>query len=189
MTFLAPSEKTKSAKSPLVSTQSSSKVTKKADKIQEPSDSVGQLSFDVSALGFSTADANVRAEAAQPPKPVKSNVKKLYSKEELQNQIEKRQKDEKARLNLVIIGHVDSGKSTLMGHLLCLLGKINQRTIKKFEKESESIKKGSFHFAWVLDETEQERSRYDFGCLTTQEESRWMLEPLVLKPRIDHLRF
>lgn len=28
-------------------------------------------------------------------------------------------------LNLVIIGHVDSGKSTLMGHLLFILGKVS----------------------------------------------------------------
>jgi elongation factor 1 alpha-like protein len=59
----------------------------------------------------------------------------------------------------LILGHVDAGKSTLMGHLLYKLGNVNERTVRKYEKESESMKKGSFSFAWVLDETEEERSR------------------------------
>ncbi|KAI8840847.1 P-loop containing nucleoside triphosphate hydrolase protein [Chytriomyces cf. hyalinus JEL632] len=62
-------------------------------------------------------------------------------------------------LNLVVVGHVDAGKSTLMGHLLYLLGEVNERTMKKYERDAEKMKKGSFCFAWVLDETEEERSR------------------------------
>ncbi|OMJ26671.1 HBS1-like protein, partial [Smittium culicis] len=55
--------------------------------------------------------------------------------------------------------HVDSGKSTLMGRLLFDLGKVNSRTMQKFERESEKIGKGSFAYAWVLDENETERER------------------------------
>lgn len=62
-------------------------------------------------------------------------------------------------LNLVIIGHVDSGKSTLMGHLLYKLGKVNSQTMHKYERMSEQYGKGSFKFAWVLDEGEEERQR------------------------------
>ena len=62
-------------------------------------------------------------------------------------------------MNLVIIGHVDSGKSTLMGHLLFKLGKVNQQTMHKYEKQSEELGKGSFKFAWILDEGEEERKR------------------------------
>ncbi|KAJ1869268.1 hypothetical protein LPJ71_012168, partial [Coemansia sp. S17] len=62
-------------------------------------------------------------------------------------------------LNLVVVGHVDAGKSTLMGHLLYALGQVNERTMKKFERDAEKIGKGSFAFAWVLDETDEERSR------------------------------
>ncbi|KAJ3393196.1 HBS1-like protein [Entophlyctis sp. JEL0112] len=65
----------------------------------------------------------------------------------------------KSSINLVVVGHVDAGKSTLMGHLLFLLGEVNERTMKKFERDSEKMKKGSFCFAWVLDETDEERSR------------------------------
>ncbi|KAJ2790391.1 hypothetical protein GGI18_001826 [Coemansia linderi] len=62
-------------------------------------------------------------------------------------------------LNLVVVGHVDAGKSTLMGHVLYALGQVNERTMKKFERDAEKIGKGSFAFAWVLDETDEERSR------------------------------
>jgi elongation factor 1 alpha-like protein len=54
---------------------------------------------------------------------------------------------------------VDAGKSTLMGHLLYILGDIPERTMKKYEKESAEQRKGSFAFAWVLDATEEERNR------------------------------
>ncbi|KAJ2821025.1 hypothetical protein GGI24_004323, partial [Coemansia furcata] len=62
-------------------------------------------------------------------------------------------------LNLVVVGHVDAGKSTLMGHVLYALGQVNERTMKRFERDAEKIGKGSFAFAWVLDETDEERSR------------------------------
>ncbi|XP_064604526.1 HBS1-like protein isoform X1 [Liolophura sinensis] len=62
-------------------------------------------------------------------------------------------------INLVVIGHVDAGKSTLMGHLLYQLGAVNKRTMHKYEQEAKKVGKGSFAYAWVLDETEEERSR------------------------------
>ena len=60
-------------------------------------------------------------------------------------------------INLVIIGHVDAGKSTLMGHLLCQLGQVSSKTLHKYKQESQKIGKGSFAYAWILDETEEER--------------------------------
>lgn len=56
-------------------------------------------------------------------------------------------------------GHVDAGKSTLMGHLLYLLGNVNKRTMHKYEQESKKAGKASFAYAWVLDETGEERDR------------------------------
>jgi len=66
---------------------------------------------------------------------------------------------QKEVLNLVVVGHVDSGKSTLMGHLLFKLGSVSQKIMHKYEKESKKVGKQSFMFAWVLDETDEERSR------------------------------
>nr|MDO8080630.1 translation elongation factor EF-1 subunit alpha [Candidatus Freyarchaeota archaeon] len=67
--------------------------------------------------------------------------------------------EKKPHLNLVIIGHVDHGKSTMVGHLLYLMGAIDERTIKQYEQEAEKIGKGSFKFAWVLDKLKEERER------------------------------
>jgi elongation factor 1-alpha len=63
------------------------------------------------------------------------------------------------RVNLVVIGHVDSGKSTSTGHLIYKCGGIDERTIAKYEKEAEEMGKGSFKYAWVLDKLKAERER------------------------------
>ena len=47
---------------------------------------------------------------------------------------------EKTHINIVVIGHVDSGKSTTTGHLIYQCGGIDKRTIEKFEKEAQEVK-------------------------------------------------
>jgi elongation factor 1-alpha len=66
---------------------------------------------------------------------------------------------EKVHINLVVIGHVDAGKSTTTGHLIYKCGGIDKRTIEKFEKEAKEIGKASFKYAWVLDKLKAERER------------------------------
>jgi len=68
-------------------------------------------------------------------------------------------KSEKIHINIVVIGHVDSGKSTTTGHLIYKCGGIDKRTIEKFEKEAQEMGKGSFKYAWVLDKLKAERER------------------------------
>merc|ERR1712153_172269 len=66
---------------------------------------------------------------------------------------------EKKHVSLVVIGHVDSGKSTSTGHLIYKCGGIEKRTIEKFEKEAREMGKESFKYAWVLDKLKAERER------------------------------
>jgi elongation factor 1-alpha len=66
---------------------------------------------------------------------------------------------EKIHINIVVIGHVDAGKSTTTGHLIYKCGGIDKRTIEKFEKEAKEIGKSSFKYAWVLDKLKAERER------------------------------
>jgi elongation factor 1-alpha len=66
---------------------------------------------------------------------------------------------QKVHINIVVIGHVDSGKSTTTGHLIYKCGGIDKRTIEKFEKEAQEMGKGSFKYAWVLDKLKAERER------------------------------
>jgi len=68
-------------------------------------------------------------------------------------------RSEKTHINIVVIGHVDSGKSTTTGHLIYQCGGIDKRTIEKFEKEAQEMGKGSFKYAWVLDKLKAERER------------------------------
>lgn len=70
---------------------------------------------------------------------------------------------EKDHYNMICIGHVDAGKSTLMGHLLVDMGNVSQKTMHKYEQESKKIGKQSFMYAWVLDETGEERARGEFS--------------------------
>ncbi len=66
---------------------------------------------------------------------------------------------EKPHLNLVFIGHVDHGKSTLIGRLLLDTGHIEAHVIEKFKKEAQEKGKPTFEFAWVMDHLKEERER------------------------------
>jgi len=68
-------------------------------------------------------------------------------------------KPEKPHLNLVVIGHVDHGKSTTIGHLFYLAGNIDDRTMRIYEEEAKKTGKETFKFAWVLDKLKEERER------------------------------
>ncbi|KAJ1624853.1 P-loop containing nucleoside triphosphate hydrolase protein [Pavlovales sp. CCMP2436] len=62
-------------------------------------------------------------------------------------------------LNLVVVGHVDAGKSTLSGRLLVECGVVSAQSIGKLKREAAQANKGSFAYAWVLDEDASERAR------------------------------
>lgn len=94
--------------------------------------------------------------------PLEDENKANRTKEAIRNArelFEKERGSEKEKLDLVVIGHVDAGKSTMMGHLLYDLGNVPQRLMHKYEQESKKLGKQSFMFAWVLDETGEERTR------------------------------
>ena len=66
----------------------------------------------------------------------------------------------KPHLNLIVIGHVDHGKSTMTGNLLYQTGYIDAKKIEDYAKESEKTGAGdTFKFAWVLDSLKEERER------------------------------
>ncbi|MEZ0394011.1 MAG: translation elongation factor EF-1 subunit alpha [Desulfurococcaceae archaeon] len=66
---------------------------------------------------------------------------------------------QKPHLNLVVIGHVDHGKSTLVGNLLYRLGYFDAKTMQEIEKMAKEMGKESFKFAWLLDRMKEERER------------------------------
>lgn len=65
----------------------------------------------------------------------------------------------KQHLNIVFIGHVDAGKSTMGGNLLYITGMVDKRTMEKYEREAKEIGRDSWYLSWALDSTPQERSK------------------------------
>ncbi|NCS91755.1 MAG: translation elongation factor EF-1 subunit alpha [Candidatus Altiarchaeum hamiconexum] len=66
---------------------------------------------------------------------------------------------EKPHINMVFVGHVDNGKSTLVGRLLYELGEVSEQAMKKLRDEAAKIGKATFEYAWVMDTLKEERTR------------------------------
>ncbi|VDM30804.1 unnamed protein product [Hydatigera taeniaeformis] len=103
-----------------------------------------------------TRPLKVASEAKVPPqlgKPIdRSSLIQAYQKKINSGK-------EKDIINLLVVGHVDAGKSTLMGNVLCQLGHVSEKQLAKYQWEAQKIGKASFAYAWVLDQTSEERSR------------------------------
>ncbi|KAJ1417027.1 P-loop containing nucleoside triphosphate hydrolase protein, partial [Ochromonadaceae sp. CCMP2298] len=67
--------------------------------------------------------------------------------------------DPREHLNLVFIGHVDAGKSTLSGSILYIMGKVDSRTIERFEREAKQRNRESWFLAFIMDTSEEERAK------------------------------
>jgi elongation factor 1-alpha len=65
----------------------------------------------------------------------------------------------KTHINIIILGHIDSGKSTTTGHLIYKCGGIDESTFENFEKEMKQMGKESFKYAWVLDSLKTDSER------------------------------
>ena len=75
----------------------------------------------------------------------------------------------KKHLGIVIVGHVDAGKSTTTGHLLFELGGVDPRTMQKLKEEAERLGKSSFSYAFFMDKQKEERERGVTISCTTKE--------------------
>jgi len=67
--------------------------------------------------------------------------------------------EQKPHLNLAFIGHVDHGKSTLVGRLMYETGAVDPHVIDEYRKEAAAQGKATFEFAWVMDSLKEERER------------------------------
>ncbi len=65
----------------------------------------------------------------------------------------------KPHMNLVVIGHVDHGKSTLVGRLVYDTGGIREEEMRKLKELAKELKKETFEFAFVMDQLKEERER------------------------------
>jgi peptide chain release factor subunit 3 len=67
--------------------------------------------------------------------------------------------DPREHLNVVLIGHVDAGKSTLSGNLLYLMDQVDKRTIERYEREAKQRNRDSWFLAYIMDTGEEERAK------------------------------
>jgi elongation factor 1-alpha len=75
----------------------------------------------------------------------------------------------KKHLGIVVVGHVDAGKSTTTGHLMFKLGGIDERQLQKLQAEADAQGKSSFAFAFFMDKSKDERARGVTIACTTKE--------------------
>jgi elongation factor 1-alpha len=76
---------------------------------------------------------------------------------------------DKKHVSVAITGHVDSGKSTVTGRLLTLLGGVSERELEKLKAEAAALGKESFIYAFVMDKQKDERARgITIACATKE---------------------
>eukprot|EP01006_Ploeotia_vitrea_P057172 TRINITY_DN68156_c5_g1_i8.p1 TRINITY_DN68156_c5_g1~~TRINITY_DN68156_c5_g1_i8.p1 ORF type:complete len:746 (-),score=178.16 TRINITY_DN68156_c5_g1_i8:400-2586(-) len=119
-----------------------------------------------------------KPKAAEPPKVEKSAEQITKERKEAKAQKEKEkaekalaeameekkkkkkvERDPRPHMNIVFIGHVDAGKSTISGHVLYLTGQVDDRTLEKFEREAKSKNRESWKYAWAMDIEDAERDK------------------------------
>merc|ERR1719491_1279904 len=71
--------------------------------------------------------------------------------------------DPREHFNLVFIGHVDAGKSTLSGNILYLTDNVDKRTIERYEREAKERNRESWFLAFIMDTNEEERAKGKTG--------------------------
>lgn len=96
----------------------------------------------------------VKVKSTAVVKPQKPGKKVVEEEEE-----EEEESDPREHMNIVFIGHVDAGKSTLSGSILYLMGKVDARTIERFEKEAKNRNRESWFLAFIMDTSEEERAK------------------------------
>ncbi|XP_073997675.1 eukaryotic translation release factor 3 [Rhodnius prolixus] len=68
-------------------------------------------------------------------------------------------RSKKEHVNVVIIGHVDAGKSTIGGQIMALTGMVDKRTLEKYEREAKERSRESWYLSWALDTNQEEREK------------------------------
>ncbi|KAG5319434.1 ERF3A factor, partial [Pseudoatta argentina] len=68
-------------------------------------------------------------------------------------------KSKKEHVNVVFIGHVDAGKSTIGGQIMALTGMVDKRTLEKYEREAKERSRETWYLSWALDTNQEEREK------------------------------
>lgn len=139
------------------------KTTKKAASVPVRSTPTRRRSLDQQQLdvwGLNLEEGS-NSEEKDSSAVVEEQPKMTFAREKLLEEAKRKNdaQDERKGVSLVVIGHVDAGKSTLLGRLMYELGELDEKTRRANERGSSSAGKSSFSWAWGLDGTTEERER------------------------------
>mmetsp|Transcript_34790 Transcript_34790/g.44373 ORF Transcript_34790/g.44373 Transcript_34790/m.44373 type:complete len:655 (+) Transcript_34790:208-2172(+) len=108
-------------------------------------------------------EAPAATEETTPEPPAAAPKEEPEVKEEeaptVDSIVESIEADPREHLNIVFIGHVDAGKSTLSGQILYCTDFVDRRTIEKYEREAKERNRESWFLAFIMDTNEEERSK------------------------------
>lgn len=108
-----------------------------------PSPSSGRSSPTAASKAAATRAADA-VEKEQSADVDQDTLKEMYGKE---------------HVNIIFIGHVDAGKSTLGGSILYTTGMVDERTMDKLRREAKEAGRETWYLSWALDLTAEERSK------------------------------
>ena len=108
----------------------------------------------VDAVIEKTEQMNIDENAPKTSDPVPVKPKEKAVKENDDEDCDPRE-----HVNLVFIGHVDAGKSTLSGNILYLTDNVDKRTIERYEREAKELNRESWFLAFIMDTNDEERAK------------------------------
>ncbi|EDX04810.1 eukaryotic peptide chain release factor GTP-binding subunit ERF3A isoform X1 [Drosophila simulans] len=109
-------------------------------------------SWDVDDAVITPEDEEVEdAEFTEGEATPKVSKKKVVKVEE--------NRSKREHVNVVFIGHVDAGKSTIGGQIMSLTGMVDKRTLEKYEREAREKSRESWYLSWALDTNQEERDK------------------------------
>ncbi|KAL2133726.1 hypothetical protein VTI74DRAFT_1852 [Chaetomium olivicolor] len=117
--------------------------SKAASGKTSPTPSSGRSSPSRAASKGATRDVDA-VEKEQAADVDEETLKEIYGKE---------------HVNIIFIGHVDAGKSTLGGAILYVTGMVDQRTLDKYKREAKDMGRETWYLSWALDLTNEERAK------------------------------
>jgi peptide chain release factor subunit 3 len=123
------------------------------------------------------ASSPVQSKKQEKQEELVKQVKQMTVKPKKEDEVEEEEAfnmtDVKENANILFMGHVDAGKSTMGGHILFLTGMVDKRTMEKYEQEAKELGRESWYLSWALDLNQEERDKgktteYGRGAFTTE---------------------
>ncbi|KAK2571598.1 Eukaryotic peptide chain release factor GTP-binding subunit ERF3B [Acropora cervicornis] len=94
---------------------------------------------------------DVEMKDEEEAKPIQTTSTKKKKEESIE--------DKREHINIIFIGHVDAGKSTIGGHVMYLTGQVDKRTLEKYEREAKEKNRETWYLSWALDTNQEERDK------------------------------